>query len=66
MKTYLIYQVEAFERFDPVTQQYYNVKRVEVIADSESHAIEKAKERIEAQNYEVRACIERPYDKDTN
>jgi hypothetical protein len=64
--TYLIYQVEAFEKFDPVTQQYYNVKRIEVIASSEDEAIEKAKTMVKSNNYEVRSCLEKHYDKNSS
>lgn len=62
MKTYRIYQVEAFEKYDQVTQNYYNVKKIEVIADDEQTALAKARAMLQANNYEVRACIERPYD----
>lgn len=64
--TYRIYLVEAFERFDPVTQQYYNVKKIEVIADNEDMALEKAKDMLKSQNYEVRSCLEKHYDKNTH
>jgi len=66
MKTYLIYQVEGFERYDTVTQNYYNVKRIEVIAQSEDEAIQKAKTMVKANNYEVRACLEKHYDSHTS
>ncbi len=64
MKTIYVYAVEGFERFDKRTGNYEEVRKIEVIAESEREALKKAEKVLKCKNYMVMACYERITEKE--
>lgn len=59
MDTYLIYVVEGYESYDKKTNTYTDVKRIEVIADTEKQAYDKARNLLKAKHYKTWSVFEK-------
>lgn len=59
MKFIYIYTVEGYEYHDAKTDTYYQVRRIEVITDSEKNAIAEAKKLVKCKNYIVTGCFQK-------
>lgn len=59
MKTYIIYIVQGFDRYDEVKELFMNFADIEVIAKSEKEAMAKAKKMIKKKEYRVKGCYEK-------
>lgn len=59
IKKVCFYQVEGFEKYDKRTDTYTEIRKMEIIAETEAEALKLAQERIECKNYMVIGCFER-------
>jgi len=59
MDTYKIYVVEGYETYDKKTNTYTDVKRIEVIADTEKETYAKAQTLLKAKHYKTWSVFEK-------
>lgn len=59
METYIVYSVEAYEQYIPEKEMYTNVRKIQVIAESENEALAKAKSQHPSKpNFRIIGSVE--------